>query len=222
MKAAASASPLTTPTGYFGKVSTHGDFVTRRLPDGLVRAWDGWLQQAMQASSEQLGESWLTRYLTSPVWRFAIAPGVLGPEGLGGVLMPSVDRVGRYYPLMMGAVGAPPLLDWLQRQGAWFDAIDDLARSSLDPAFQLAQFDAAPAPLLAPAAPRCLRLALSAAAGADAGAAIAAAGLPGHSLWWTEGAPGIEASLLVCAGMPQPRNYAAMLDGGWAAAGWQG
>ena len=123
-------------TGYFGKVSTLGDFVTRGLPDGLVAAWDAWLQQCIQASREQLGDQWLNHYLTSPVWRFAIAPGVLGPEGLGGVMMPSVDRVGRYFPLMIAAVGAPPLLDWFHKHAAWYDAIEDLARASLDAAFR--------------------------------------------------------------------------------------
>ena len=213
-------------TGYFGKVSTHGDFVTRRLPGALAEAWDGWLQQCIQASRAQLGERWLNHYLTSPVWRFGISPGVLGPDGLGGVMMPSVDRLGRYFPLMMAATGAPPLLDWVQRHAAWFDAIDDLARESLDPAFTLGRFDTAPEPALEPAygpasAP------VSAPAGAwrlpleeDMTAAIAGAALHGHSLWWSEGSPGIDASLLVCQGMPPPQAFAAMLDGSWAASGW--
>lgn len=203
-------------SGYFGKVSTYGDFVTRRLPAGIVRAWDAWLQECMHTSRAQLGEAWLERYLASPVWRFAIAPGVLGPEGLGGVMMPSVDRVGRHYPLMIAAVGAPPLLDWQQRQGAWYDAIDSLARLSLDPAFRLEQFEAAPEPALAPPPPAAMRFAL----GTDPVAAAACAGLPGHSLWWSEGAPGVEASLLVCTGMPHPQSFAAMLDGSWDACGW--
>jgi type VI secretion system protein ImpM len=185
-------------TGYFGKVSTHGDFVSRRLPPGLVAAWDEWLQQCIQASREQLGEQWLNHYLTSPVWRFAISPGVLGPDGLAGVMMPSVDRVGRYFPLMMAATGAPPLLEWVQRHGAWFDALDALARESLAAAFTLARFDTAlePALALAPGA-----------VSAPAGAALYA-----HSLWWSEGAPGVEASPLVYQGMPSPQAFAAMLS----------
>lgn len=208
-------------TGYFGKVSTHGDFVGRRLPSALVAAWDRWLQACIQASRAQLGERWLDHYLTSPVWRFAVAPGVLDAEGIGGVLMPSVDRVGRYFPLMIAATGAPPLLDWQRLHGAWFDAVEDLARASLDPAFRLVQFDSAPEPDVAgavtPAGAGGWRLALT---GADMAAPVAGAVLHGHSLWWTEGAPGIEASLLVCRGMPQPQAFAAMLDGGWAEAGW--
>ena len=202
-------------TGYYGKVSTHGDFVSRRLPAHLVQAWDGWLQECMQASQAKLGTAWLERYLTSPVWRFAIAPGVLGPEGLGGVMMPSVDRVGRYFPLMVGAVGAPPLLDWFEAEGAWYDAIEDLARDSLDSLFTLERFDGAPEPALPPFASSgsAWRLPLD----NDMTASIANLALQGHSLWWSEGGPSVEASMLVCRGMPQAQAFTAMVDGSWAA-----
>lgn len=208
-------------TGYYGKVSTHGDFVGRGLPAPLVQAWDGWLQECILASQAALGPAWLGRYLESPVWRFAIAPGVLGPEGLGGVMMPSVDRVGRYYPLMLAAPGAPPLLDWHREQQAWYDAIEDLARDSLDAGFVLARFDGMPEPVLAPAAPAvqgaCWRVPLA----ADMTASIAQAALQGHSLWWSEGGPSVEPSMLVCRGMPQPQAFTAMFDGSWAASGWR-
>ncbi len=209
-------------TGYFGKVSTHGDFVTRGLPPQQVQAWDAWLQACVQASQDRLGTAWLERYLTSPVWRFAIAPGVLGPAGLGGVMMPSVDRVGRYFPLMLGAPGGPALLDWFHGQAAWYDAIEDLARASLDAGFALARFDGAPEPKpgagveagMTPAA--AWRLPLK----EDLTAAVANAALRGHSLWWTEGGPLVEPSVLVCRGMPQATGFAAMLDGSWAVSGW--
>ena len=63
--------------GYFGKFPSHGDFITRRLPrDGFLDIWDSWLQNALATSREQLGEAWLPTYLTSPLWRFALAAGV--------------------------------------------------------------------------------------------------------------------------------------------------
>lgn len=196
-------------TGFYGKVSTHGDFVGRRLPAQLVQAWDGWLQACMQASQAQLGAGWLERYLTSPVWRFAIAPGILGPEGLGGVMMPSVDRVGRYYPLMVGAVGAPPLLEWFQGNASWYDAIEDLARDSLDPSFVLERFYGAPEPALSSDAPgTALRLPLDGATTE----AIAGLALQGHTLWWSEGGPFVDAAMLVCRGMPQTQVFTGMLD----------
>jgi type VI secretion system protein ImpM len=200
-------------TGYFGKVSTLGDFVSRGLPDGLVAAWDAWLQECVHASQQQLGDRWLDHYLTSPVWRFAISPGILGPAGLGGVMMPSVDRVGRYFPLMIGAVGAPPLLDWFHKHAGWYDAIEDLARASLDPGFRLAQFDEMPEPTLnnaAQAAPAggAWRFALD----EGVGERVAAVALQGHSLWWTDGSPGVAPSMLMCAGVPGAQRFTAMLD----------
>lgn len=199
--------------GYFGKIPSHGDFVSRGLPPALVEAWDAWLQGCMLESQRQLGEQWLAQYLTSPVWRFAISPGILGPDGLGGVMMPSVDRVGRYFPLMIAATGAPPLLDWFQQQAAWYDAVDDLARMGLEDGFTLARFDAAaePAPMpLAPAAPvnGMWRIPVD----GQVSERLAAAALQGHSLWWTEGSLDAEVRCLMCAGLPQPQAFAAMLD----------
>jgi type VI secretion system protein ImpM len=201
-------------TGYFGKVSTLGDFVSRGLPDGLVAAWDAWLQQCIHASQQQLGDQWLDHYLTSPVWRFAIAPGVLGPEGLGGVMMPSVDRVGRYFPLMIGAVGAPPLLDWFHKHAGWYDAIEDLARASLDPSFKLEQLDSVLEPRVArdgQAVPMTgvRRFSLD----ENISERVVAAALQGYSLWWTEGSPRVEPCLLMYSGLPEKQVFARLLDG---------
>jgi type VI secretion system protein ImpM len=201
-------------TGYFGKVSTLGDFVSRGLPDGLVAAWDAWLQQCIHASQQQLGDQWLDHYLTSPVWRFAIAPGVLGPEGLGGVMMPSVDRVGRYFPLMIGAVGAPPLLDWFHKHAGWYDAIEDLARASLDPSFKLEQLDNVLEPRVArdgQAVPMTgvRRFSLD----ENISERVVAAALQGYSLWWTEGSPRVEPCLLMYSGLPEKQVFARLLDG---------
>jgi type VI secretion system protein ImpM len=128
-------------------------------------------------------------------------------------MMPSVDRVGRYFPLMIGAVGAPPLLDWFHKHAAWYDAIEDLARASLDPGFRLAQFDQMPEPVLTDAAQAApaggvWRFALD----EGLGERVAAVALQGHSLWWTDGSPGVEPSMLMCAGMPRAERFTAMLD----------
>jgi type VI secretion system protein ImpM len=200
-------------TGYFGKIPGHGDFVSRGLPPDLVAAWDRWLQQCMLASRQQLAERWLTPYLTSPVWRFAISPGILSPEGLGGVMMPSVDRVGRYFPLMIGATGAPALFDWFRKHAAWYEAAETLALAALDHGFQLARLDAAPEPGVMPVAPvpssgGVWRIP----AGEGLDARVLAAALQGRSLWWTAGPLDAATRFLMCEGMPQPQAFAAMLD----------
>ncbi len=89
--------------GWFGKIPAVGDFITRRLPSAFVQPWDLWLQSAIANSRRQLGDSWDDIFLTFPVWRFLIPSGSLGPTPWVGVLMPSIDRVGRHFPLTLAA-----------------------------------------------------------------------------------------------------------------------
>lgn len=211
--------------GFFGKVTSHGDFVARRLAPAFQQPWDGWLQAGLRESRQALGERWLPTWLNSPIWRFALAPGVCGPDGWCGVMMPSVDRVGRHFPLTVAAEWSAPLLDCLAHD-AWFAAIEDLALSSLRDDFSLEAFDAALCALEALPAGAASRptaagtmIALDGqppAAASDALVrAVAAAALDGHSLWWTDGSPQVGACLLVCRGLPAA--FAALLDGGMPA-----
>jgi len=217
--------------GFFGKVMTHGDFVMRRLPPELLSIWDLWLQAGMQGSREQLGARWLEVYLTSPIWRFVLAPGVCDNHAWAGMLMPSVDRVGRHFPLTIaaGAVGDGALLDWVSGGKQWFDQLEDLALSSLADGFVLDQFDAAlqaMAPL--PDSDSGLR---AGAAGCRIGlesldalpgqvTSIALAALRGHSLWWSDGSAEVAPSLLLCRGLPAPAAFGGMLAGNWPQSGW--
>lgn len=89
----------TAPAGWFGKLPMLGDFASRRLPEAFIRPWDDWLQASLAAAKDATGERWLDLYLTFPVWRFVIPAGLAGDAGWVGVLLPSVDRVGRCFPL---------------------------------------------------------------------------------------------------------------------------
>ena len=85
--------------GWFGKMPAMGDFAQRRLPPEFVQGWDPWLQRGLAESRSRLGADWQELYLTFPVWRFVLPPGWFGSSGWCGILMPSVDRVGRHFPL---------------------------------------------------------------------------------------------------------------------------
>ena len=89
--------------GFYGKLPSHGDFLRRRVSDGFVGVWDAWLQECVAASRDALADRWLDVYLTSPAWRFVCAPGACGQSAVAGVMVPSVDRVGRYFPLTVVA-----------------------------------------------------------------------------------------------------------------------
>ncbi|MEP7303352.1 MAG: type VI secretion system-associated protein TagF [Caldimonas sp.] len=142
-------SDVASTPGWYGKLPSLGDFASRRLEADFIEPWDVWLGEGLQAQRAELGEAWLDAYLDTPPWRFLLAPGVLASVAPGsvfaGVLVPSVDRVGRHFPLTLAAslAQAPrsaaefdTLLAWLHRledaaldalQGDW--SIEDLERA---------------------------------------------------------------------------------------------
>ncbi len=227
--------------GFYGKVSTHGDFVSRRLPRTFLDPWDHWLQECLRCTHEQLGPDWLDVYLTSPVWRFALSAGVCGDAGWAGVLIPGVDRVGRYFPLTVAAP-LPPRTGTLRAvidAEAWFSELERVALSSLDDAFDLDRFDRqvealGPLPLppggpesaAAPGDSVAWHFALGA-GGVGAAPWPALAGglldmlLPHHSVWRTAGSDRVRPSLGVCHGLPPACSCAALMDGQWTRWGWR-
>ena len=232
------------PAGWYGKLACLGDFASRRLAPAFIERWDGWLQRVLPASRAQLGEAWLQAYLTSPVWRFvewaerAVQPDAAcaaTPVSVG-VLMPSVDKVGRYFPLCVAATlpslaadetDLQALLDWLDRIGA-------LAIATLDTRHRMQQFDAAlltePPPL--PRRTHCAALAAPL-AGQLHGAGNGMLRLPrvnalaetliglgqlslaesarGTTLWWADTGNGLNAPIFACRGLPDAARFTAML-----------
>jgi type VI secretion system protein ImpM len=104
------------PTGLYGKLPAHGDFVRRALPDSFVHAWDGWLQEGLATAREAMGEAFAEAWAAAPAWRFRLPPGACGPEAACGVLLPSEDLVGRRFPVTLAALlpegAAPPAAGW--------------------------------------------------------------------------------------------------------------
>lgn len=233
-----------TVTGFYGKLPSLGDFITRRLPAQFVQPWDHWLRGSVAASQAQLAASWLDHYLTSPLWRFALSPGIAGQAGWVGVLMPSVDRVGRYFPLTLASPlppGSNPYralcaTDWLERA-------ESIALSSLADGFDLDAFDTEILALGAPALGGAHQendpaVAEDRRATLDAWRLQAPSPIPpmeacptllanalrellfAYSLWWTSGSERVAPSLLVCQGLPAPEGFAGLLGGGWGDQGW--
>ena len=89
--------------GFYGKLPCRGDFLQRRAPQDFVDAWDAWLQEGLHESRLRLQDAWLESYLTGPVWRFVFGAGVCGDAAYAGVLVPSGDRGGRFFPLTVFA-----------------------------------------------------------------------------------------------------------------------
>lgn len=231
--------------GFYGKLPVLGDFVTRRLPRSFVSTWDQWLQGAIASSREQLGADWLDVYLTSPIWRFGLGPGICGETAWAGIMMPSVDKVGRYFPLTLAVslAEAENLPHLFGPQGApWFEELEQLALSGLEDGFKLETFDQRLQTLSTPRfepvsfslAPAVVResgrkfaqrvdmesLKQTPAAFIDLCDSLMSRFMPLYSLWSTVGSDSIGVSLLVCEGLPPIDAYVALLTGYWAQRGW--
>jgi type VI secretion system protein ImpM len=128
------ATPQATIPGWYGKLPGLGDFASRRLPAEFITPWDAWLQEVMQASRAALGEAWLDSYLTMPIWRFLLLPGLVTPTGWTGLLMSSVDRVGRHFPLTLAVEVASPAAaaHVVFDASEWFVGLEEAALGMLD------------------------------------------------------------------------------------------
>lgn len=211
-----------TAIGLYGKLPAHGDFVRRALPKSFVDPWDAWLQAGMAAARAALGEAWEDAWRDGPVWRFALPAGACGPEAVAGVLVPSVDSVGRRFPLTLAAVfagGEGPV----RVAEEWFEALERLARTGRaggTDADGLA--GALPRPVAA-VADRLLRddvMALLDGAGeedgpgAAAGEGAEAPGFPERPAvgWWTLGGARLPAMVWETTALPAPEEFAMLLD----------
>lgn len=120
--------------GAFGKMPSVGDFFRFSVPPGFVTTWDSWIQQGLLDAQVALGGEWDRHYMSAPIWRFCLSSGLAGPQKVLGVLMPSVDRVGRRFPLTLMAslqTPGPAQLDHFSEE-ALFVRLEDLALDALD------------------------------------------------------------------------------------------
>jgi type VI secretion system protein ImpM len=119
--------------GAFGKIPALGDFFRLNVTQDFVSAWDEWVQRALVAAKTRLGQAWHDRYMSAPIWRFSLSPGLAGREAMIGVIMPSVDRVGRQYPLTLaGPVPTYAPLRTLAQQERVFAELENIALDALD------------------------------------------------------------------------------------------
>src|ERR1700674_935300 len=236
--------------GFFGKLPCNGDFLQRRVPQAFLEVWDPWLQECVHASRGALQESWLSTYLTSPLWRFVLPDSVCGSGAYAGVLAPSVDRVGRYFPLtlvMQIDVDICPL-DFAARRTPWFEALESLIVAALEESnVDLEWFDAQVAALAPhldeerqesagrsfqlfehsgfPEQGSAWRAPLNMADGLQSAInAFAyrelARQLRPVSIWWSDGSAATASSWLCLRSLPAPEQFSAMLSGQWTAYGW--
>ena len=193
--------------GWFGKLPGMGDFAHRRLPESFRSVWDPWLQRGMARLRDRHAD-WTSHYLEAPIWCFALGPQVVGERAWIGVLMPSVDGVGRYFPFTLAVALGDEVSDALQGEALvaalhWWALGTQAALEGLDGDLDALRFDAVLGRLFAAPA-------------GEAAVGVASLALPGAgaSLWL--GDPAAEGGArMLATGLPRDAQFEALfLEGG--------
>ena len=123
--------------GAFGKIPALGDFLRIDLSPGFIQPWDKWLQASIIGVKETLGGRWAQTYMSTPIWRFTLPQGVAGPHAMSGILMASVDSLGRQYPLTLAAPhGCQSTAQIHFANRTTFEHLEDIALWALDDDFK--------------------------------------------------------------------------------------
>ena len=128
--------------GFFGKLPTHGDFVSAALGSRLQSELDQWVHNGLIALEATLGSDWRRLFHATTAWRFVVGKDVWAPSAVAGVLLPSRDRVGRSFPLIIAAQlqrFSGQLRD-LCEDDSWFTAAEALAETSDKADFEMQRF----------------------------------------------------------------------------------
>ncbi|RXH35818.1 hypothetical protein XH99_08910 [Bradyrhizobium nanningense] len=229
---------MTMRCGLFGKIGAKRDFIAIATPRSFLEAWEPWVQAALSASRHQLGADWRQAFVTAPVWRFWLGATICGTT-VTGAIMPSLDGVGRYYPLTLHAMAregggfAPPNID---PQDEWFGQAEAFLLSTLDQTATFEQISDAldrlevprlretaaggPSIILFGTTAVARGSAIDAFAGTFATLCTAAPEVyAAASFWWTAGGEGFPSMALSCRGLPDPFHYSMLLTGDLAVAG---
>ena len=217
----------------FGKLPSKRDFVVHNMPRPFLGFWENWLQSAVAASRSQLGDDWHTAYLSAPIWRFWIGREVCGIS-VAGAVMPSVDKVGRYFPLTVcacapeGAGIDPPVVDPMED---WYVPVEDALLRALDEGFA-GEADELVETLAFP--PLATRPALEGGQRHAVSDSLTVWSLPGReckegfatlhaedaeklyaprSYWWTNGGASHASQIAVSLQMPDPFYFSSFLTG---------
>jgi type VI secretion system protein ImpM len=226
--------------GIFGKIPQQSDFISHHLPETFTDYWHKWLQSCMSISQEQMGEDWLQKYIVSPIWHFAIMPGIAHEQAIVGVVIPSVDEIGRYFPLTIAHTGDYDIWSAYLYGDEWYNTIEKVALLTLADNTTYSQLIGALETQSLPEHAQLPSYSTQSSVQTYKGNQLffktaeqskdelALSLLPkiyqhrygNHSLWWTNGSESFNACLAVSTNLPDPGQFAAMLDGNWQHWGW--
>lgn len=217
--------------GIFGKLPQKRDFVAFDIPRAILEPFETWLQSAVAASRNELGRDWQDQYLVAPIWRFWGGKEIFGVD-CTGVIMPSVDQVGRFFPLSViyfddsGNGLVPPIMDG---NDLWFNDLEQRLLQTLDDeadveARKLTEGLAGPAEEIENSSYsgakfdkgriwRQNEMPVSELLGNISESDYRAA-CEGRSFWWTNGGSSFGPIVYSQQGLPDPYFFTSMITGG--------
>ncbi len=117
------------PVFALGKLPGHPEFLAS--PDADAGVIDRWLDAGWQGAHADAGETWNSAFAAGDTYGFLWSHGPKATDATCGVIAPSVDSIGRHYPLVvasrMGSAGLGGRWPLLPNAGARFlDAAQEL------------------------------------------------------------------------------------------------
>jgi type VI secretion system protein ImpM len=221
--------------GLFGKLPAKRDFISANVSRRFLNVWEPWLQSGLAISKQMLGQVWTEAYNRAPIWRFWLGSNFCG-EATIGAFMPSVDGVGRPFPLAIFAGEGdnslpPPEIDSNDR---WCEAAEEILLHALEDGATLEaivdKIATMTAPVLQPRAGKAadaqeLPDGAILVRNVDRGISLAfhearqfghRRALASQSFWWTVGGEGFRPLVLSYVGLPSAVRFANMLTGAFA------
>lgn len=164
--------------GWYGKLPSLGDFAHRRLSPRFIAWWDEWLQTCLAALHIEAHDDDLPMPI-EPL-RFWLAPRLCDEQAWCGVIVASVDRVGRRFPLTLTTVTRDTVARGDGGESVWFDRAEASAQQAIASRLSVEAFEMALASLPA--------LDWAPASGSARGDGGDGGGDATGSLWWSRGA----------------------------------
>ena len=226
--------------GVFGKVPQLGDFIRWRMPAYFADPWDAWLQQGLYQLQASHSKHWLQYFLNCPIWHFVLSANVVGTSPWCGAMMPSVDAVGRYYPITI-ACRLPLTTNPLSLASCaqvWFQKVEHHLLQLLDDDFSdLSHWDQQLITELNPIPNASKQFqpqhtafgeawqlglceGLNAALWPEVLDALLLQRLGNYSLWWAQATESNNANVLFAHALPSPTQFCGLIHGDWQATGW--
>lgn len=231
-------------TGYYGKIPSKGDFVSKGLPRNFTDPWHFWITEALASSKKQLGDTWREHYLTAPLYQYVLSKNLCGNQLWIGVVIPSIDRVGRTYPMTIcrtvPSTANPFTL--FDNYTSWFDRAEVLLLSCLDESFSLDELEISLSQLNTDDDDKDITVTLQQFTmhkHADTAwhlpffsseiqnrmyptllNSMLSTFFSSYSLWKTQGSEFITPSIVISEGLPTHEGVAAFIDGKWKQWGW--